>query len=71
MHTGCGVCFYFANPHHSWERGTNGLIRQYLPKGMNMGVVTQQDCSLIADALNHRPRKRLRFRNPKECFDEE
>ena len=70
-----GVCFYFANPHHSWERGTNentnGLIRQYLPKGMNMDVVTQQDCSLIADALNHRPRKRLQFRNPKECFDEE
>ena len=64
-----GVCFYFANPHHSWERdtneNTNGLIRQYLPKGMNMDVVTQQDCSLIADALNHRPRKRLQYRNPK------
>ena len=70
-----GVCFYFANPHHSWERdtneNTNGLIRQYLPKGMNMDVVTQQDCSLIADALNHRPRKRLQYRNPKGCFDEE
>jgi IS30 family transposase len=69
-----GVCFYFANPHHSWERGTNentnGLIRQYLPKGMNMGAVTQQDCSLIADSLNHRPRKRLGFRTPKECFNE-
>ena len=69
-----GVCFYFANPHHSWERGTNentnGLIRQYLPKGMSMDVVTQQDCSLIAHALNHRPRKRLGFRNPEECFNE-
>lgn len=69
-----GVCFYFANPHHSWERGTNentnGLIRQYLPKGMSMGDVTQQDCSFIADSLNHRPRKRLGFRTPKECFDE-
>ena len=69
-----GVCFYFANPHHSWERGTNentnGLIRQYLPKGMSMNGVTQQDCSFIADSLNHRPRKRLGFRTPKECFDE-
>lgn len=69
-----GVRFYFANPHHSWERGTNentnGLIRQYLPKGMNMDAVSQQDCSLIAHALNHRPRKRLGFRTPKECFDE-
>jgi IS30 family transposase len=68
------VCLYFANPHHSWERGTNentnGLIRQDLPKGMNMGAVTQQDCSLIADSLNHRPRKRLGFRTPKECFNE-
>lgn len=70
-----GVCFYFANPHHSWERGTNentnGLIRQYLPKGMNMDEVSQQDCSLIAHALNHRPRKRLAFRDPEECFNEE
>lgn len=69
-----GVCFYFANPHHSWERGTNentnGLIRQYLPKGMNMDEVTQQDCSLIAHALNHRPRKRLGFKDPEECFNE-
>jgi IS30 family transposase len=69
-----GMCFYFANPHHSWERGTNentnGLIQQYLPKGMNMAAVTQQDCSFIADSLNHRPRKRLGSRTPKECFDE-
>ena len=69
-----GVCFYFANPHHSWERGTNentnGLIRQYLPKGMNMEVVTQADCSLISHALNHRPRKRPGFRDSEECFNE-
>lgn len=69
-----GVRFYFATPHHSWERGTNentnGLIRQYLPKGTSMADVTQYDCTLIADALNHRPRKRLGFRSPKECFDE-
>lgn len=69
-----GVPFFFANPHHSWERGTNentnGLIRQYLPKGTSMQFVTQYDCSLITNALNHRPRKRLDFRTPKECFDE-
>jgi IS30 family transposase len=69
-----GVCFYFANPHHSWERGTNentnGLIRQYLPKGSSMHGITQLDCSLIAEALNARPRKRLNYRTPQECFDE-
>lgn len=70
-----GVCFYFANPHHSWERGTNentnGLIRQYLPKGTSMHAITQLDCSLIADALNARPRKRLNYQTPQECFDED
>lgn len=69
-----GVCFYLTNPHHSWERGTNentnGLIRQYLPKGTTMIDVMQYDCTRIANALNHRPRKRLGFRTPKECFHE-
>lgn len=69
-----GVRFYFANPHHSWERGTNentnGLIRQYLPKGASMANVTQHDCTLIANALNQRPRKRLDFRTPIQCLQE-
>ena len=47
-----GVPFYFATPHHSWERGTNentnGLIRQYLPKRTSMAHVTQADCDAIA-----------------------
>jgi len=67
-----GVAFYFATPHHAWERGTNentnGLIRQYLPKGQSMAHVTQADCDEIAARLNSRPRKRLGFRTPEECY---
>lgn len=67
-----GVEFYFATPHHSWERGTNentnGLIRQYLPKGVSMASVTQWQCDRIAEKLNSRPRKRLGYRNPNQVF---
>jgi len=70
--TGCE--FYFATPHHSWERGTcentNGLIRQYLPKRTSMAAVTQADCEAIAERLNARPRKRLGFRTPEECYEQ-
>ena len=66
------IKFYFARPYHSWERGTNentnGLIRQYLPKGTSMKNITQQQCDRIANALNNRPRKRLDFKTPRECF---
>src|ERR1041384_1171235 len=68
------VTFYFATPHHSWERGSNenanGLIRQYLPKGKSMAGLSQQQCNAIARRLNTRPRKRLGFRTPLECFNE-
>ena len=68
-----GARFYFATPHHAWERGTNentnGLIRQYLPKGESMQHLTQQDCNAIARHLNRRPRKRLGFRTPEECYE--
>lgn len=64
--------FYFATPHHAWERGTNentnGLIRQYLPKRTSMAQVTQYDCNRIATRLNRRPRKRLGYRTPEECY---
>jgi IS30 family transposase len=67
-----GVPFYFATPHHSWERGTNentnGLIRQYLPKRESMAHVTQQHCDSIAARLNSRPRKRHGFRTPEEML---
>ena len=66
------VKFYFATPHHSWERGTNentnGLIRQYLPKGQTMGGVTQSQCDMIAEQLNNRPRKRHGYKTPHQCF---
>jgi len=67
-----GVRFYFAAPYHSWERGSNenfnGLVRQYLPKRTSMADLTQQQCNAIATKLNRRPRKRLGYRTPEECF---
>jgi len=66
------VKFYFATPYHSWERGTNentnGLIRQYLPKGMCLRHVDQLECDRIAAALNDRPRHRLAYRTPSEAL---
>lgn len=68
-----GVKFYFAAPHHSWERGTNentnGLIRQYLPKGKCLNDLTQAQCDRIAHKLNTRPRKRHDYKTPEELFN--
>ena len=68
-----GVPFYFATPHHSWERGThentNGLLRQYLPKGTSLASLTQSRCDTIAETLNTRPRKRHDYQTPKACFN--
>lgn len=65
--------FYFATPYHSWERGTNentnGLIRQYLPKGTSMASLSQPQCNSIARRLNNRPRKRHRYATPLELFE--
>ena len=67
-----GSLFYFATPHHSWERGTNentnGLIRQYLPKRTSMAQLAQSDLDAVAHKLNTRPRKRLGYRTPEECY---
>jgi IS30 family transposase len=63
---------FFALPHHAWERGTNentnGLIRQYLPKGTPLDDLTQYTCTKIAKNLNNRPRKRLGFKTPSEIY---
>jgi IS30 family transposase len=67
-----GTSVHFATPHHAWERGTNentnGLHRQYLPKGASMAHLTQRACEALARQLNTRPRKRLGFRTPEECY---
>ena len=72
VETATGAQFYFATPYHSWERGSNenfnGLLRQYLPKRTSQVTVTQRDCDAIAKKLNTRPRKRLGYRTPEECF---
>jgi IS30 family transposase len=68
-----GATFFFATPYHAWERGTNentnGLIREFLPKRTNLARLTQRDCNCIARELNRRPRKRLGFRTPEECYE--
>jgi IS30 family transposase len=64
---------YFAHPYHSWERGlnenTNGLIRQYIPKGKDFTEVSYNDILSIQNLLNSRPRKSLGFATPDEVFN--
>jgi len=64
--------YYFCHPYSSWERGlneyTNGLIRQYIPKGSSFKNLTQEKIQEIEDKLNHRPRKNLGWKTPYEVF---
>lgn len=66
-----GVEFYFALPHHPWQRGTNentnGLLREYFPKGESLGRVSEKRVQEVYDKLNRRPRKRLGYRTPYEA----
>ena len=63
---------YFAHPYASWERGTNentnGLIRQYFPKDMDLSAITQEEIEWVEQRLNNRPRKCLGFSTPNEVF---
>jgi transposase, IS30 family len=67
-----GKLVYFADPYSPWQRGcnenTNGLVRQYLPKGMDFSNLTPQKLHFIQEKLNHRPRKKLGYRTPYEVF---
>jgi IS30 family transposase len=63
---------YFAHPYHAWERGlnenTNGLIRQYFPKGMSFETIKHSHVQMVMDRLNNRPRKTLGYKTPVEVF---
>jgi IS30 family transposase len=69
-----GIAVYFWDPHSPWQRGsnenTNGLVRQYLPKGTDLSSYTQEQLDAIADEINGRPRKALGVRSPLSVYAE-
>lgn len=69
-----GVKVFFADPHSPWQRGTNentnGLLRQYFPKGTDLSRWSAQEIRAVANALNSRPRKTLGWKTPAEALDE-
>jgi len=66
------IDYYFANPYRIWERGANenlnGLIRQHLPKGSNLEMITDVEEKKVVEKLNNRPRKRYQFDSRNEIY---
>lgn len=68
------VKVYFTHPYSPWERptneNTNGLLRQYFPKGTDLSLITKEQLQFVQDELNERPRRTLDYRSPMEVFNE-
>ena len=75
MEKGLDTEVFFAHPYSSYERGTNentnGLIRQYYPKGVSFKKATWKDLKLVQDQINNRPRKVLGYKTAAEVYFEE
>jgi IS30 family transposase len=69
-----GIPVFFAGPQSPWQRGTNentnGLLRQYFPKGTDVSRWSAEEIEAVADTLNARPRKTLGWKTPAEALDE-
>lgn len=69
-----GVQVYFCDPQSPWQRGsnenTNGLLRQYVPKGTDVSAHSAEEIAAVAAALNSRPRKTLGWKTPAEALDQ-